>query len=297
MKSLEELLNYYKDIKKGMFATSEQNFGSGSGRVELGKNRMDIDSSLLYDTDRLAKAAVASYLASSQLRLGGLYTWGEITLYYAQFHIINAMLRLVGIAPVDKGRKLLLRTDENHRAFTKLPKNDEDAKRIGFTGGGSHREAWRMFGRNFRHWTDAEPEAIASVLTEDPEGKEIGFQGYEFPVVQRNEANYLQSNAGFFFPETDFSGLQGWTVGIARTMGNWDWLRTDDNPMSNEDPPEAYFFAEMMAWDLIKYVIRILVTLEGQYLLEQYIWIIEHLDAYDELREHLKSDLGSISVK
>jgi hypothetical protein len=155
-----------------------------------------------------------------------------------------------------------------------------------------------MFSRYFREWKDEEPPKItASLREEDPKAEKWDFQSYELPVIMRNETNYLQSNAGIFFPETDFSGLQGWTVGTARTMGDWDWLRTDENPFSYDEPPEAYFFAEMMAWDLIMYAIKVLVTLEGQYLLDEYIWIIENLDAYDELREHLISDLKSISGK
>ena len=112
----------------------------------------------------------------------------------------------------------------------------------------------------------------------------------------RNEANYLKDNAGLFFPETDFTGGQEWTVSTSKVVGNWDWLRTDANPLSEEEPPEAYFFAEMMAWDLIKYVIKALVSLEGQYLLDQYIWILENLDAHDDLREHMMADLRTIPV-
>ena len=63
--------------------------------------------------------------------------------------------------------------------------------------------------------------------------------------------------------------------------------------MSDEEPPEAWFHEEMMAWDVIRYTAKALVTLEGQDLLDEYIWIIEHLDAYDELRNHMISDLRS----
>lgn len=289
MKSLKELLAYYHGIRKGVFATTEQNSGVNtrglsSGRIELGENRKDIDSALLYDADRLTKASVASYLASSQLRLGGHRTWGEITLYYAQFQIINAMLRLVGIAPVDKGRRLLLRTSENDRAYSLVSGKDDEARDIGFTGGGSHKVIWKMYAKYFANWEDPDAPTIA---TPDL---------YDVPVWMRNETNYLQSNTGIFFPETDLTGLQEWTIGTARTIGNWDWLRTDDNPLSYEEPPEAYFFAEMMAWDLIMYIVKVLATLEGQYLLDEYIWIIENLDAYDELREHMINDLKSVSA-
>jgi hypothetical protein len=179
MKSLDELLAYYRGIHKGAFATTEMHFVSGSGRIDLGEGRKDIDSRLLYDTDRLTKASVASYLASSQLRLGGHRTWGEITLYYAQFHIINAMLRLVGIALVDKGRRLLLRTIESHRAYALVTGKDQDARDVGFTRGGSHKVIWKMYATYVTHWEDSEPPTIA---TPDL---------YEVPVWMRNETNYL----------------------------------------------------------------------------------------------------------
>ena len=295
MKSLEELLSYYFGVHKGSFATTEQQIGSGSGRVELGKNRKDIDSALIYESDRLAKASLASFLASSQLRSGGHRTWGEISIYYCRFQINSAMLTLVGVAP--NGNRLLLRTEEVNRQYINVPRKDPDAKRVGFIGGGSHRENWRMFSRYFRDWTDKEPPSTtASVLTEDPKAEAWDIQGYEFAVIMRNESNYLKDNAGLFFPETDFTGGQEWTVSTAKVIGNWDWLRTDTNPLSEEEPPEAYFFSEMMAWDLIKYVIKALVSLEGQYLLDQDIWILENLDAHDELREHMMAELRTIPV-
>jgi hypothetical protein len=211
-------------------------------------------------------------------------------------HTIAAMLRLIGIAPVSNGRLLLLRTDENRRAYIILTRKDQEAKKVGSTGGGSHKEMWRIFARAFGDWSDLEPNMTASPLMEDPEAEEWEYQRYEFPVLLRNQANYLQSRAGMFFPETDLTGWHRVTISDARVMGNWDWLRNDDNPMSYEEPSEAYFYEEMMAWDLIKYVVKALVTLEGKYLLEQYIWIIENLDAYDELREHMINDLRSILV-
>jgi hypothetical protein len=163
MKSLDELLCYYKGIRKGAFATTEQNFGSSTSRIDLGENRKDIDSALLYDTDRLTKAAVASFLASSRLLPGGHRTWGDITLYYTRFHTIAAMLRLIGIAPVSNGRLLLLRTDENRRAYIILTRKDPEAKKVGFTGGGSHKEMWRIFARAFGDWSDLEPNRIYAV--------------------------------------------------------------------------------------------------------------------------------------
>ncbi|MBI4200889.1 MAG: hypothetical protein HY531_01200 [Chloroflexi bacterium] len=297
MKSLKELLVYYQGISRGAFATSEHKFPSGTGRVELGEDRRDIDSAILYDADRLAKAALASFLASSRLLSGGHRTWADITLYYAEFHIVNALLRLAGVVSANKGRSLLLRVDEVRRAYSVLARSDPKAKEVGFSGGGSHKELWRMFARTFRDWTDTEPRQFAYLRRENAEGEGWKIQGYEIPVMMRNQANYLQSIVGVFFPETDLTGLQEATVSTARRMGNWDWLRTDDNPMSEEEPPEAYFHEEMMAWDLIKYVIRALVALEGERLLEQYIWIIENLDAHDELRDHMKADLQSMGVE
>ena len=52
----------------------------------------------------------------------------------------------------------------------------------------------------------------------------------------------------------------------------------------------------MMTWDLIKYTIGALVTLERQ-LTNDYIWIIENLDAFGELKDHMLEDLKSIIVE
>ena len=56
--------------------------------------------------------------------------------------------------------------------------------------------------------------------------------------------------------------------------------------------PESYFFREMMAWDLIKFIISALARLQGQSLLDEYLWLIKNLEAHDELRRHMCADLG-----
>ena len=130
-------------------------------------------------------------------------------------------------------------------------------------------------------------------MREDPIGID-GTAWYEWPTEERNEANYLQRNAGLFFPETDFSGMQGHFIENAKVWGNWDWLRTDATPQESEYPPEAWFFKEMMAWDLIRFVIMALLKSQGDGLLEDYIWIIHNLSAYHELKEHLERDLFDV---
>ena len=114
---------------------------------------------------------------------------------------------------------------------------------------------------------------------------------YEAEHEERNDANYLRSDAGVFFPETDFSGMQGFFVENAKTLGNWDYLRTDASPHGNDDPPGAWFFREMMSWDLIKFTVGSLVTLQGQSLLSDYLWLLENLEAHDGLRDHMITDL------
>lgn len=290
MKSLKELLSYYDGVQMGNYATSERKFGSGHGRVKMIDSERLIDSALLYDADRLTKASLASFLACSRLMSGGYSTWGRISLYYAQFFSISSMLRLVGISPI--GKWLLLRVDEDHRRYIRIEKRDSVARSIG-CGGGSHKEIWRMFSRYFQEWEGEEPPgSIASLLSEKP----ISIGGtawYETQVDERNRANYLQSNAGVFFPETDFSGLQGFTIDGAKLLGNWDWLRTDASPYPDE-PPEAWFHDEVLCWKLIEYIIMALAKLQGRHLLDQYIWLIENLDAYDELRQHMSTDLNRI---
>ena len=150
-----------------------------------------------------------------------------------------------------------------------------------------------MFSRFFHNWTEAEPpRETASILGEEPIFVS-GTAWYEAEIEERNEANYLKSNDRLFFPETDFSGMQEFYLDDAKLSGNWDYLRTDASPYGGDDPPESYFFREMMAWHLIKYIISALVRLQGQSLLDEYLWMIKNLEAHDELRQHMCADLGS----
>ena len=148
-----------------------------------------------------------------------------------------------------------------------------------------------MFSRYFREWAEGEaPGEAASALGEEPIlGGGTAF--FESEIEQRNEANYLRVNDGYFFPEANFSGMHGHFLRDAKFAGNWDYLRTDINPYGDDDPPEAYFFKEMIAWDLIKYVISALVNIHGHKLLDESLWLIKNLDALEELRQHLISDL------
>ncbi len=290
MKSLEELLSYYNGVRIGAVATTRLSFPPGKGPFQISDHGRRLDAALLYDADRLTKASLVSYLACSRLRSGGFLTWGSICLYYARFHSISAMLRLVGIAVIDQ--RLLLRTDEKGHEYLLIKKNDPKVREVG-CGGGSHREQWRMFSRFFRNWAEIEPPGeAASVLGEEPIFVS-GTAWYEAETNERNEANYLKSNDGLFFPETDFSGMQGAYLEDAKLSGNWDYLRTDTSPYSDFDPPEAHFFREMMTWDLIKYIISALAKLQGQALLDEYLWLIKNLQAHDELRDHMSSDITS----
>ncbi len=276
MKSLNDIVEYYRGIGRGL-STSTLSIEPGSSRLELGDDRKDIDSALLYDADRLTKAAVASYMASNCVQMGGHSTWGDISLYYSEFQVITALLRLTGIGRVYRRRRpnqlppgkptLLLRTGEKLRSYSIVPASDSLAKGIGYGERASHKVTWLMFSRRFREWQDSEPRAFASRLGEDPEARDVRMEElYGLPAWLRNQANYPQVIDGLFFPETDMSGLQEDTIESARTTGNWNWLRRDANPFSSEEPPESYFYNEMMTWDLIKYTIRALVTLEGQLL-------------------------------
>ena len=179
MNSLDDIVEYYRDIGRGL-STSRLSFEPGSSRLELGDDRTDIDSALLYDADRLTKAAMASYLASSPVRMGGHSTWGNVTLYYSKFQIITALLRLTGIGRVYRRRPdqlppgrptLLLRIDEKRHGYAIVPASDELAKEIGYRDGASHKVTWLMFSRRFREWQDSGPRAFASRLEEDSECK------------------------------------------------------------------------------------------------------------------------------
>ena len=49
-----------------------------------------------------------------------------------------------------------------------------------------------------------------------------------------------------------------------------------------------------MTWDLIKYAIAALIRSQRQELLTDYMLIIDNLEAYAELGEHLKADLSAM---
>ena len=289
MKSREELLSYYRGVSKGFFPTSRLSFPKGRRPVHISDQDRRLDSALLHDADRLIKASLVSFLACNRLGSGGYGTWGTITLYYARFYSISTMLRLTGIATI--GQRLLFRKDELRREYLLVHKNAPEAKAVG-CGGGSHKESWRMFSRRFQEWAaDESPGEAASVLGEEPI---LGFGSawYETEVEERNEANYLKLNDGYFFPEAHFSGMHRHFLEDAKLSGNWDYLRTDANPYRTDEPPEAYFFKEKMAWDLIKYVISALVQVQGKHHLDEFNWLIKNLEANGELCEHVIADLG-----
>ena len=197
-------------------------------------------------------------------------------------------MRLVGIAPI--GRWLLVRTDEDRRQYLRVKKTAKEAKDIG-CGGGSLKEVWRIFSQYLGDGVEDEaPRETASGLGEEDDGT----AWYEMPVEERNETNYLQSNAGVFFPEPDSSGLQRHFVEEAKLIGNWNWLRTDASPRGSEEPAKAWFFEEVMTWNLIKFVIVALVKSQGRNLLEDYIWLADNLAANPELSEHMKNDISGV---
>ena len=288
MKSLKELLKYYAGVEMGTHATTELMFLKGKTVICSPDEGRSLDSALLYEADRFCKASLVSFLGCNRLRAGGFGTWGSITLYYSRFQVISALMRLVGIAVIRK--RLLIRTDEKEHQYLLVAKTSPAAKLIG-CGDGSHQEQWRMFARFFKNWINAEPPGgTASALGEDPEYVS-GIIPFDFETKKRNKANYLQSNAGLFFPETDFSGAQGYRIQNAKLAGAWHCLRTDDHPFGGDDPPEAYFYQEMLTWDLLKFVITALVKIQGPSLLDQYIWLIDNLEADSNLLQHMREDL------
>ena len=148
-----------------------------------------------------------------------------------------------------------------------------------------------MFTRHFKDWAKGEPPSEAASVLGERDAFEGGLIPFDFEVDNRNDVNYLKSNAGLFFPETDFSGMQSHWVKDAKLAGAWDCLRTDDHPFGGDDPPEAWFFQEMLTWDLLKFVIAALVQIYGPSLLDQYLWLIDKLDANSDLRQHMREDL------
>ncbi len=292
MRSLSELLAYYVGVRRSYHATTELLLPTGEDRTCIKDEGRRLDSALLYDADRLAKASLVSFLACKRLRAGGFVSWGTISLYYSRFQAISALLRMVGLVVI--GQRLLIRTDETNHCFLYVKTNAPEAKAIG-CGGGSHREQWRMFTRHFKDWANGEPPGVAASILGEKHSFENGLIPFDFEVEERNEVNYLKSNAGLFFPETDFSGMQGYRVQDAKLSGAWDCLRTDDHPFGGDDPPEAYFYQEMLTWDLLKFVIAALVQIHGPSLLDQYLWLIDNLEVDSELRLHMRKDLEHMS--
>ena len=290
MKSLDDLLDYYRGSQIGNWNTSELRLDSSQASSWSGDDSSFLDASLLCDADRLCRASLASLLACSRLRTGGHSSWGEICLYYAQFQSVSAMIRLVGIAPL--GRWVLLRTDESLREYKRLKATTPEARKIG-SGGGSHEEIWKIFSRYFKDWAEDEaPRQTAYCLSEEPIFGG-GTAYFQVPTLERNEVNYLKSITGFFFPETTSHGLLTNRAEETKNLGNWNWLRTDASLYGSQYSPEEIFYKEMMTWDLIKYAIAALVRSQRQELLTDYMLIIDHLEAYAELGEHLKADLSA----
>lgn len=305
MKNLNDIGIYYKGMVRGWASTTEtlpsiadaHDFRK-CGRLSLGSGRTDVDALLLYDADRLVKAALASYLASSRLMSGGHATWSEITRYYAQFHTIGALLRFAGLAPIFRKSRprslLLLRCDEENRAYSIIHPSDSCADNIGFKDVGSHLTLWHLFGQVFQAWTDETPHGEAEILGDDEDS--FGMVGYRLPSALRNEANYLQQWVGRFFSETDFTGLQESTVSTARIEGNWDWLRDDATPYGYDgDPPEAIFTDEQLTWLLLKYALNaVFVANRDSELADQYEWIVQNLDAFPDLSNHILEDIREL---
>ena len=291
MKSLDNLLTYYKSSRIGSWATSEHRFDLMKVSTWSGDDSSFLDQSFLCDADRLCRASLASFLACSHLRTGGHFSWGEITLYYAQFQSVSAMARLVGIAPL--GRWVLIRTDEKLREYRRIKTTTEEARKIG-CGGGTHEEIWKIFSRYFNDWAEDEaPRKTAYCLSEERIfGGDTAY--FQTPTLERNEVNYLKSIAGLFFPEATSHGLLTDRAGETKRLGHWNWLRTDSSLYGCQYAPEEIFFKEMMTWDLIKYAIAALVKCQRQELMTYYIQIIDNLEAYSELGEHLKADLVAV---
>ena len=204
MKSLAELMNYYKDSQMGNWTTPELRLESMQATTWSRNDSNFLDESLLCDADRLSRASLASFLACSRLRTGGHSSWGEICLYYAQFQSVLAMARLVGIAPF--GKWVLIRTDERLREYKRIKTKTLEAKKIG-CGGGTHEEIWKIFSRYFKDWAEDEaPRQTAYCLSEESIlGRGTAY--FQVPALERNEVNYLKVIAGFFFPETTSHGL------------------------------------------------------------------------------------------
>ena len=290
MKSLVDLLNYYKDSQMGNWTIPELRLESMQAGAWSGNDSKFLDESLLCDADRLSRASLASFLACSRLRSGGHSSWGDICLYYAQFQIVLAMARLVGIAPF--GKWVLIRTDERLREYKRLKTKTPEAKKIG-CGGGAHKEVWRIFPRYFNDWAEDEaPRQTARCLSEEPilGGGPAYFQ---IPALERNEVNYLKSIAGLFFPEATSHGLMTGRAAETKLLGNWNWLRADASLDGSQYPPEEIFFKETTTWDLMKYTISALVRSQRQELLTGYMLIINNLEACYELGEHMKADLAT----
>ena len=303
MKGLKDIAFYYDSIPVGTHATTERlpRLAEGrvfkkEGRIRLGSNRVQIDSMLLYDADRLAKAALVSYLASSWLRSGAHSTWSEIALYYCYFHTVGALLRLAGFAPIrcetSKPKGLLLvRIDETSREYVLIHTGDPLAREIGVESSGSHRGLLRLYAVNFLQWHDEIPRREAESLAE----RDFGEAGYELVSGLRNSANYLQRTAGTFFPESDITGLHEFQVEMARIRGNWDWLRTDDVPEGLGGPPEAEFTFEQLYWQLLKYTLQALLAAEGSTrLVDHYEWITNNVDAYPDLKRHVLEEITAL---
>ena len=313
MNNITDLQEFYKGVSLGAYSVREV-VGPVVLKHDFSEEALwlpfrDIAPALLYDCDRLLKAALNCYLGHNFIAQGGYYTWSDIILYYCRFHTITALLRLVGTTSLfiekPKSRNLLLLRQEGSKDFLLVTPKHPIAKELGFGRGGSHGSLWKMFFRCFSCWDDPDFPFDWQIRAAEKDPEEWAVK---FDSLMRNQANYLQRIPGMFFSETDMTGMQAKFVGLAKKRGHWNPLDDDITKIgySIEDDPDAEFTEERQTWSGLKYSIKAFLLVgvggsselrdtllaERDTLLAEYVWIIESVIANEELKSQMISEIS-----
>lgn len=91
----------------------------------------------LIEAERFWAAAIMQFLAMRKLYEGYFHTWGDVTLYYVQFFLMNSILRL-------SGRAITFKVDKAYR----IERNSATSREYNIqlaSGGSDHRNQWDFY--------------------------------------------------------------------------------------------------------------------------------------------------------
>lgn len=141
---------------------------------------------LLIEAERFWAAAIMQFLAMRKLYESYFHTWGEVTLYYAHFFLMNSILRL-------SGRAITFQIDKAYRIERTSPVSR--AYDIQIAGGGAdHRSQW-----NFYY------QLIKQDITDDTLLKDIFESQLSYPHSEREFRQWINYDLSYGFDERHYA--------------------------------------------------------------------------------------------